>query len=767
MGTPARALNSGHRGRVRASDKLARIDLVGSLPVVEAPRGGLVVEQLTPVRHRSGFEELAGLSEGRPVCVGVTDANLFPDEASSLSFAIAVRGAMQVTHSHIARTLAIEPSGERRWAVLWERFEGQTLDQMLVDRGTLMPDEAVSITVALAQALGAAHEVGVLHGGVSPEWVTLMLGPQGLDTRLGGFGLGLLAAFTGGKKPTIASDVTALGALLHRLLTGVVPQGRVGQLPGNALHLGALLGKSLGLDVSGRFRSVGEFEQALIEANRTRVSGGTVMPANKPRPGGIALRTLGPWELQSLLGEGAMGQVFLGKHSLLGRQAAIKVLRPEQYQREDLIQRFFQEARSVNQINHEHIVEISDFGQELGPDGHPTAVYFVMELLHGETLGARIEKGPLPLERALHVIRQLASALAAAHRLGVVHRDVKTDNVFLITRHGDAEYVKVLDFGVAKLTQPTAGAPTISTMDGAIIGTPTTMSPEQASGAQVDQRADVYAVGVLLYLLLSGKLPIDADNFGKLIALLLTQKPPPLPPKNPLGEAIPAELAAVVMGCLEKDPAKRPQSMDALLEALSSAPTLDAPPSRRGLFGGLGVFVVAAVAAAVVLLKPQPDVVAGVDAGTPRVAEVVDAAVSAVVAAEVPDAAVEPEGADAGAVAEEVHDAGVAAKVVLKPQKPVNLTGDVVKAVVERDRGPVKVCLSRFPTLLPPGNGSVKLKWIVQLSGETTDVEVLEASLKGTPLEKCLAKAVKNFRFPRNIGPVRAVGMSFTYGNVP
>ena len=198
---------------------------------MEAPRGGLIVEQLSPVRHRSGFEELAGVSQGRDVSVGVTNAELFADDAASLAFAVAVRGALQVTHRHVATTLAVETAGPRRWAVLWERFPGQTLDAMLLERGTLLPDEAVSITVAVAQALSAAHEVGVLHGGIGPEWVTLVTGPLGLDTRLGGFGLGLLPAFTGGKKPTIASDITALGSLLHLLLTGAAPQGRVGGCP--------------------------------------------------------------------------------------------------------------------------------------------------------------------------------------------------------------------------------------------------------------------------------------------------------------------------------------------------------------------------------------------------------------------------------------------------------------------------------------------------------------------------------------------------------
>lgn len=731
---------------------------------MEAPRGGLVVEQLTPVRHRAGFEELAGLSNGRAVSVGVTNADLFGDDASSEAFAVAVRGALQVTHRHVARTLAIETAGTRRWAVLWERFEGHTLDHVLAERGALLSDEAVSITIALAQALGAAHEVGMLHGGVGPEWVTLVSGPQGLDTKLAGFGLGQLSSFHGGKKPTIASDVAALGSLLHLLLTGVAPQGKVGQLPNNALHLGAVLTKSLGMDVSGRFRSVGEFEQALTEANRTRVSGGHVVPVNQPRPGGIALRTLGPWELQSLLGEGAMGQVFLGKHSLLGRQAAIKVLRPEQYQREDLIQRFFQEARSVNQINHEHIVEISDFGKEHDADGKVTAVYFVMELLQGETLGERLAKGPIKLERALHIIRQLAGALAAAHRLGVVHRDVKTDNVFLIKRQGDAEYVKVLDFGVAKLTQPTSAAPTVSTMDGAIIGTPTTMSPEQASGGVVDQRSDLYAVGVLLYLLLSGKLPIDAENFGKLIALLLTKKPDPLPSKNPLGESIPPELAAVVMSCLEKDPALRPQSMNALLDALSEPPKLDQPPSRRGLFIGLALATVVGVVATVFALRPPPVIDAAVDAGVAEVVvdagpPVIDAGPEVIVAAPEPDAGEEDAG-EAVAV-NEPPDAGP--KVVVRPVKPVKLTVAMLQATIARDSGPVKRCLERHRPLLPAGAGSVKVKWTVELSGEVSGVELLEPALKGTALEGCLLKGVKAFRFPKNLGPPRAMTMPFVY----
>lgn len=715
---------------------------------MEAPRGGLVVEQLTPVRHRTGFEELAGLSQGQPVSVGVTNADLFPDDASAAAFAQAVRSAFQLSHHHVARTLAVETAGPRRWAVLWERFEGPTLDRVLAERGTLLPDEAVSITIALSQALSAAHDQGVLHGGVAAEWVTLVSGPQGLDTKLAGFGLGQLPGFTGGKKPTVASDLQALGALLHRLLTGAQPQGKIGALPANAMHLGPVLSKTLGFDSLGRYRTVVELETALTEANRTHVSSGKVISgSNLPRPGGIAPRTLGPWELVSLLGEGAMGQVFLGKHSLLGRQAAIKVLRPEQYQREDLIQRFFQEARAVNQINHEHIVEISDFGQELGPDGKPSAVYFVMELLQGETLTARLGKGSLTVRRAVHVATQLCGALEAAHRLGVVHRDVKSDNVFLIKRHGDEDYVKVLDFGVAKLTQPTAGAPTVSTMDGAIIGTPTSMSPEQASGGAVDHRADVYAVGVILYQLLSGKLPIDADNFGRLVAKLLTEPPAPLPLKTPLGEAIPPELAGVVMRCLAKEPEKRPQTMRALIEELSEPPKLAHPPSRKGLFIGGALALVAALGVAVFFLRPPPDPpkpvvrdpepLAVIDAGAP---EAVDAGTLAV--AEV----------DAGS--EEARDAGAA--VAVKNQKPVKLTNQAILQVVARVGKPgVERCLSSHQQDLPGKTGQLKVAWNIEGSGSVSSVEVVNPPAGSTELQRCVVRSMEKMKFPRNTGVPR------------
>ncbi len=737
---------------------------------MESPRS-FVVENLTAVRHREGFEEMAGVSNGQPVSVGVTHAGQLKNEAQSQTFAAEVRKTFALNHPALAKNLAVEPAGALQWAVAWERFEGLTLDKVIAERGALLPDDAVSLTLTLAQAVQHAHGRDLVHGNLSAEWVVLLSQPMPMEVRLAGFGLGLLPAFSSGKKPAAVVDVAGLGSILHLLLIGKPPDGaQIGTIPAQAIHLGAVLAKSLGLDLSNRYRNVQEFIEALSEANRTRVSGGHVVPGSNSNLTPVGVRTLGPWELQELIGEGAMGQVFLAKHTLLGRQAAIKVLRPEQYQREDLIQRFFQEARSVNQINHEHIVEISDFGQELGPDGKPTAVYFVMELLQGETLSSRLAKGTLNIERSVHVVKQLASALEAAHKLGVVHRDVKTDNVFLVSRHGDAEYVKVLDFGVAKLTQVGTDAPKVSTMDGAIIGTPTSMSPEQASGGVVDARADIYAVGVLLYQLLSGKLPIDADNFGKIVALLLTKVPDPLPERTPNGEPIPPWLADVVRRCLEKEPNKRPQSMGELIKALSSpvatqrsvartemvypADVQKPPPSRRGLVIGLTLGVLIAGGAGVSMfwsgplpVVPLPDAgleVAVVDAG-PAVAP--DAGLALV---EVPDAG-EAEEPDAGEELAEV-DAGVmrdAGVVKVVKVKPVQLTKAIVQGVIVNQLSPrLNACATRFQASLP-ASGTFPVTFSIEKSGATSGISAGGDYPK--PVKACLEKAVAGIRFPPNL----------------
>lgn len=270
---------------------------------------------------------------------------------------------------------------------------------------------------------------------------------------------------------------------------------------------------------------------------------------------------LGNYQLERLLGEGSMGRVFQARHVRLGRQVALKVLRPQHAQDGHFVRRFFQEARSVNQINHEHIVEIFDFVED-PQRGH---VYCVMELLRGQSLAAVMKEEQLTLERIQRIGVQVCAALGAAHALGVVHRDVKPDNLFLVHRGGQVDFMKVLDFGVAKiLTSEGTG----NTLDGTIIGTPTYMAPEQAAGLPVDHRADIYAVGNLLYEMLAGHPPFQAPAFGQLVVQIITQPPPPLPERLASGEAMPPALAELVLRCLAKEPEARPQRLEEVTTAL-------------------------------------------------------------------------------------------------------------------------------------------------------------------------------------------------------
>ena len=312
-------------------------------------------------------------------------------------------------------------------------------------------------------------------------------------------------------------------------------------------------------------------------------------------------QVLGPYRLEQLLGEGSMGRVFRAVHTRLGRQVALKILRPSHTRDPQLVQRFFQEAQAVNRVSHEHIVEIFDFVE----DPAAGAVYCVMELLEGEPLSSVLGRGALPLAQVQRVALQTCDALEAAHRVGVVHRDVKPDNLFLSTRDG-TDFVKVLDFGVAKLlTQPSVSG----TVDGTLIGTPTYMSPEQAAGLPVDVRADVYALGTLLFEMLTGKPPFPEKAFGPLVVQIITQAAPALPARLASGEPCPPPLARLVERCLAKDPAQRPQRMAevaAALRDLDRATRAAAHTRRRvHLAAVVATVVVACTTAVVAAALPQ------------------------------------------------------------------------------------------------------------------------------------------------------------------
>jgi serine/threonine-protein kinase len=259
----------------------------------------------------------------------------------------------------------------------------------------------------------------------------------------------------------------------------------------------------------------------------------------------------GKYEIARLVGEGGMGSVYEAKHLLIGRRLAIKFLHPQYATSEEVTTRFHREAQAAAKIGHENIIEVTDMGT--AEDGSP---YIVMEYLEGVDAKVLIEnENILSFKRAAHIMVQALSALHAAHQVGIIHRDLKPENVFLIEKGLNPDYVKLLDFGISKFRAlETDGAKGL-TQTGTVLGTPHYMSPEQARGEQdLSLRSDIYAMGVILYQMLTGKLPFDAPNYNALLIKILTEDPVPPEELNP---NLPQELADTIKTAMARDPNER------------------------------------------------------------------------------------------------------------------------------------------------------------------------------------------------------------------
>jgi len=282
---------------------------------------------------------------------------------------------------------------------------------------------------------------------------------------------------------------------------------------------------------------------------------------------------VGNYRVTAVVGEGGMGVVYRAEHILIGQTVAVKVLQPEFSGKPEIVKRFFNEARAAALVKHPGIVGVYDFGYHASG-----RAYLVMEYLQGETLAERIRRaGGLPDSLIVMYARQIASAIAAAHDKGIIHRDLKPENVFLVPDEEAAagERLKVLDFGIAKLNVEIAGGAT-RTRTGSVVGSPTYMAPEQCKGGgQVDARADVYAIGCLMFEMAAGRPPFLGDGVGDVIAKHIYEPPPP--PRS-LVPQLSAELEAVILRCLEKAPGDRFASASELARTLERVGGLSPSP---------------------------------------------------------------------------------------------------------------------------------------------------------------------------------------------
>src|ERR1700760_2678927 len=265
----------------------------------------------------------------------------------------------------------------------------------------------------------------------------------------------------------------------------------------------------------------------------------------------------GRYRLEARIGEGGMGIVYRARHVLIDRVVAVKLIRPDLRGETHLRAWMLREARAANRVDHAHIIDIHDIGET--EEGE---LYLVMEYLVGTSLSSELARGPMALARGVDVLEQMCAALARAHDLGVVHRDLKSDNILLSTRGGRKDFVKILDFGLAHLAMDPRLAP-----KGAVFGTPEYMSPEQARGEQAGPQSDLYALGILFFEMLTGQLPFRSSDRDTLLEM---QRTAPAPKPSTLRKDCHPVAERIILKLLEKDRRKRFQDAHHLHEELKA-----------------------------------------------------------------------------------------------------------------------------------------------------------------------------------------------------
>lgn len=425
---------------------------------------------------------------------------------------------------------------------------------------------------------------------------------------------------------------------------------------------------------------------------------------------------VGGYEIEGKIGQGGMGVVYGAHQPRIGKRVAIKVLSPHYSSNASTVGRFEQEARLVNEIKHPNIVDVFQFGEL--PDGRN---YFVMEWLDGEPLTARIDRGAIPAAETMAILDVVCDALEAAHEHGVVHRDLKADNVFLVNGRGHRN-VKLLDFGLAKLSGKSDVAAVTRTRSGVLVGTPAYMAPEQARGRDVDGRTDIYALGVLAYKMLTGTLPFKADNAIDLIAQHLNA---PVPAPHKLARETPAELSRLVVRMMAKAPEGRPSLAEVrktFAELRASRDTAATPPPRRrvtSVLVGLAMFLAGVIALGAVWLVQRDD--------TPD-AQPPSATPSPHAVSPPPAASTVAEPRPPGEVAAEQHQP--APTIEFEPEPVARGSGSEAAATKKRSAEPVAQEVA-VPPIVEPRPGSLILVLETPSSIEIDGIAVSSSSKGG------------------------------------
>jgi serine/threonine protein kinase len=475
-----------------------------------------------------------------------------------------------------------------------EYMEGRTLSAILEEEGALEVEWALSLARQVAQGLAHADQAGVVHRDIRPA--NIMVAPSGLakimDLGLArGADLSRLTA-TGvlgspqylspeqaeGKEADIRSDIYSLGVTLFEMLTGQRPYEADSTVDIVLKHLqepvlslrefneeipgevDELVKRCLAKAPEERFQTPGELIEAIDGA--LRGSEGKTPPGMEAA---LVGQTLGQYRLVDRIGRGGMATVYKAYQPSLDRYVAVKVLPTYLAHDPDFATRFRREARAIAKLNHPRILPVHDFGQE------GELSYIVMRYVEGGTL-KKILGQPLALDRVVDIIVQVGDALDYAHQQGIIHRDVKPANVLL----DRGKWALLSDFGLAKM----AAASVQLTKTGVGLGTPAYMSPEQAQGKPVDAQSDIYSLGIMLFEMLTGQVPFDADTP---LAVLIKHLTAPLPLPRAVNPDIPEPVERVILKAVAKAPEDRFQRVSEMVEALKRAAMEKGPPEKEGI----------------------------------------------------------------------------------------------------------------------------------------------------------------------------------------